>query len=72
MHVKLQTWFPFLIQVYINGREMMKHVFDKNGITYRMYDNSFSEISDIPKAQELADQFDSKNSAASSISLRIK
>ena len=24
MHVKLQTWFPFLIQVYINGREMMK------------------------------------------------
>ena len=33
MHVKLQTWFPFLIQVYINGREMMKHVFDKNGIT---------------------------------------
>ena len=60
MHVKLQTWFPFLIQVYINGREMMEHVFDKNGITYRMYDNSFSEISDIPKAQELADQFDSK------------
>ena len=37
-----------------------------------MYDNSFSEISDIPKAQELADQFDSKNSAASSISSRIK
>ena len=38
MHVKLQTWFPFLIQVYINGREMMKHVFDENGITYKMYD----------------------------------
>lgn len=61
MHVKLQTWFPFLIQVYINGREMMKHVFDKNGITYRMYDNSFFEISDIKKAQELADKFDSKS-----------
>ena len=61
MHVKLQTWFPFLIQVYINGREMMKHVFDKNGISYKMYDNSFFEISDIPKAQELADKFDSKS-----------
>ena len=60
MHVKLQTWFPFLIQVYINGREMMKHVFDENGITYRMYDNSFFETSDIPKAQELADGFDAK------------
>ena len=61
MHVKLQTWFPFLIQVYINGREMMKHVFDENGISYRMYDNSFFEISDVAKAQELADRFDSKS-----------
>ena len=61
MHVKLQTWFPFLVQVYINGREMMKHVFDKNGISYQMYDNSFFEISDIPKAQELANKFDSKS-----------
>lgn len=61
MHVKLQTWFPFLIQVYINGREMMKHVFDKNGISYQMYDNSFFEISDIQKAQELAGRFDSKS-----------
>jgi len=60
MHVKIQTWFPFLIQVYINGREMMKHIFDENGITYRMYDNSFTDISDVMKAQGLADQFDSK------------
>jgi hypothetical protein len=60
MHVKIQTWFPFLIQVYINGREMMKHIFDQNGITYRTYDNSFIEISDIKRAQELADKFDSK------------
>ena len=61
MHVKLQTWFPFLIQVYINGREMMKHVFDENDISYQKYDNSFFEISDIAKAQELADRFDSKS-----------
>lgn len=61
MHVKLQTWFPFLIQVYINGREMMKHVFEENNISYRMYDNSFFEISDVAKAQELADRFDSKS-----------
>jgi len=61
MHVKLQIWFPFLIQVYVNGREMMKHIFDENGISYQMYDNSFFEISDIAKAQELADKFDSKS-----------
>lgn len=61
MHVKLQTWFPFMIQVYINGRELMKHSFDANGISYRMYNNSFIEISDIDKAQELSDKFDPKS-----------
>ena len=60
MHVKLQTWFPFMLQVYINGRELMKHRFDENGISYKMHDNSFFEISDIERAQQLADKFDSK------------
>ncbi len=60
MFVKLQTWFPFTITVYINGRELMKKAFDENHIAYSMYDNSFSFISDTGKAQELADRFDSK------------
>lgn len=60
MFVKIQTWFPFNIQVYINGREMMKSVFDKNNISYQCYDNSFTHISDVAKAQALADKFDSK------------
>ncbi len=59
MFVKIQTWFPFNIQVYINGRELMKHTFDENGISYECYDNSFTNISDVAKAQELADRFDS-------------
>ena len=59
MFVKIQTWFPFNIQVYINGRELMKHVFDANGISYECYDNSFTHISDVAKAQRLADKFDS-------------
>ena len=59
MFVKIQTWFPFTIQIYINGRELMKHVFDEHDITYKCYDNSFTEISDVEKAQELADKFDS-------------
>lgn len=60
MFVKIQTWFPFNIQVYINGRELMKHVFDKHNITYECYDNSFTHISDPAKAQELADKFNSE------------
>jgi len=38
----------------------MKHKFEENGISCQMYDNSFFQISDIAKAQELADHFDSK------------
>ena len=56
MYIRLQSWFPFEMQIYINGREMMKSIFDKNHITYSMYDNSFSSISDIKKAQKLADK----------------
>lgn len=37
----------------------MKHVFDANGISCQCYDNSFTDISDVAKAQELADRFDS-------------
>ena len=59
MFVKIQTWFPFNIQVYINGRELMEHTFAENGISYECYDNSFTDLSDVAKAQELADKFDS-------------
>jgi hypothetical protein len=59
MHVKLQTWFPFMIQVYINGREYLARQLDKHGIKYNRYDNSFTYISDIEKAQELADKIES-------------
>jgi len=38
----------------------MKQVFDSNGISYECCDNSFTDISDMAKAQELADKFDSK------------
>lgn len=58
MFIRIQTWFPFNVRVYINGRELMKSVFEENGITYQCYDNSFTDISDVEKAQELADKFD--------------
>ena len=55
MYLKIQTWFPYNVQIYINGREYLSKLFDKNNIRYEMYNNSFSYISDFIKAQELAD-----------------
>jgi len=38
MHVRLQTWFPFEIQVYINGREWLSRQLDRAGVNYRRSD----------------------------------
>lgn len=55
MFLKIQTWFPYNVQIYINGREYLSKIFDKNNIKYEMYNNSFSYIDDFEKAQKLAD-----------------
>ena len=55
MFLKIQTWFPYNVQVYINGREYLSKLLDKNNIKYEMYNNSFSYIEDFEKAQKLAD-----------------
>ena len=55
MFLKIQTWFPYNVQIYINGREYLSKLLDKNNIKYEMYNNSFSYIEDFEKAQQLAD-----------------
>ena len=55
MYLKIQTWFPYNVQIYINGREYLSKLLDKNNIKYEMYNNSFSYIEDFTKAQKLAD-----------------
>jgi hypothetical protein len=60
MHVKLQSWFPFSIQVYINGREYISKQLDKAGIRYQRYDNCFTQIDDIETAQKISDDFNAK------------
>ena len=55
MFFKIQTWFPYNVQIYINGREYLSKILSKNNIKYEMYNNSFSYLEDFTKAQELAD-----------------
>jgi hypothetical protein len=56
LHLRLQTWFPFLIQVCVNGREWLGRQMDKVGIGYRREENCFPWIADIGRAQELMEQ----------------
>ena len=57
MHIRLQSWFPFQIQVYVNGRECLSRALDQQGIAYQRYDNSFTGIDDLAAAQVLCEKF---------------
>ncbi|MDQ3396140.1 MAG: hypothetical protein M3512_18800 [Bacteroidota bacterium] len=60
MHVRLQTWFPFNIQIYINGKEYLKKQLDKEGVAYTYYNNSITWVADLERAQFICDKFQEK------------
>jgi hypothetical protein len=55
MYTRIQTWFPFNIQIGMNGREYLARQMDKQGITYLRDGNCFPDIDNLQKAQELMD-----------------
>jgi hypothetical protein len=55
MHVRLQTWLPFTVQVCLNGREYLARQMDRLGIGYEQRDNCFTRIDDLPRAQARLD-----------------
>ena len=61
MHVRLQTWLPFSIQVCVNGREWLARQMDRAGISYTKRDNCFTHISDPQRAQKLMDRLTARN-----------
>ena len=59
LHVKIQTWFPMAIQIYLNGHEWLARKLDANGVGYTKIDNVFTHIEDIDRAQAFSDRFTS-------------
>jgi hypothetical protein len=53
--VRLQSWYPFSVDVCLNGRLWLAKQMDAAGLTYRRADNCFIELADSVRAQELAD-----------------
>jgi hypothetical protein len=56
LHLRLQTWFPFLVQICFNGREWLSRQLDAAAIPYQRRDNCFPWIKDLDRAQKLMDQ----------------
>ena len=61
MHVRLQTWLPFTIQICLNGREWLARKMDRAGISYTKRDNCFTYIADLKRAQQLMDRLTERN-----------
>lgn len=59
IHVKVQTWFPMTMQVYVNGQEWLARKLTANGIGFTMLDNVFVAVDDLERAQAFADRLPS-------------
>jgi hypothetical protein len=56
MHARIQTWFPFSIQICVNGREWLARSMDAARMKYGRRDNCFTWLRDPERAQQLMDQ----------------
>lgn len=56
MHTRLQTWLPFDVQVYMNGREWLAQQLRRAGADFERADNGFTALSDPALAQRLLDE----------------
>jgi hypothetical protein len=56
LNVRLQTWFPFTVQIVINGRERLARQLQKQKVAFERRGNCFLDIADIPLAQQLLKQ----------------
>ena len=49
MNVRIQTWFPFNIQICLNGREWLARQLAAEGCTdFLRYNNCFTRLGDLP------------------------
>jgi hypothetical protein len=55
--VRIQTWFPFTTQVYVNGHDWLARQLHDAGIGFVQHDNAFTQLDDPDQAQSLADHF---------------
>jgi hypothetical protein len=61
IHVRLTTWFPFTVQVYVNGHSWLAQQMLKRRLGFNLQDNAFTALDDPRAAQKLANSFAHQN-----------
>jgi hypothetical protein len=57
IHVRLQTWLPFTVQVYVNGHEWLAQQMVRKKLGFVQQHNAFTQLDDPEQTQHLADRF---------------
>jgi hypothetical protein len=57
IHVRLQTWAPFTLQVYVNGHDWLAQQMVRLGLGFVQKHNAFTQLDEPVKAQRQADRF---------------
>jgi hypothetical protein len=57
IYIRLTTWFPFTVQVYVNGHSWLAQQMLRRTLGFTLQDNAFTALDDPRAAQELADSF---------------
>ncbi len=57
IHVRIQTWFPLQLQVYLNGHEWLARKLARHGVRFTKQDNAFLWLEDFRRAQNFSDRF---------------
>ena len=55
-HVRLQSWFPFEVQVWVNGREVLSRQLTARGVAHLRYHNAIVKLANWGLAQRLSDR----------------
>jgi hypothetical protein len=61
IYIRLTTWFPFTVQVYVNGHSWLAQQLLKHRLSFNLQDNAFTALDDPNVAQKLADSFVDQN-----------
>jgi hypothetical protein len=61
LHVRLQTWFPFTVQIYVNGHSWLERQLTRRRLGFTACDNAFTSLADPVRAQKLADKLPGLN-----------
>jgi hypothetical protein len=59
-YVRVPTWLPCRLQVYLNGHSWLASLLRQRKIDFRLIDNAFVEIADWQRAQHIANELEIK------------